>query len=565
MAKDHSELKDFYKESIDGWNDIYDEATKDIRFVYDIDNGQWPESISSQRAQAGRPMITSNKLQKVLRRIRGDAAQNAPRCKVIPVDNLADVQMAELYNGIIRKIEYLSDAAVAYDTAFNHALSGSFGFWRIITQYEGMESDNQEIRIERIINPLSVHGDPYAKKFSLEDAKYFFIEDLIDKDAYKKLYPKRDAIDFDNSKSESVFGDWMNGEKVRIAECFYKDPIKRKIATLDDGTVVLLDNKMTIAALYEMGQTVIRTRDVEDHIVRWAKMDGADILEENDWIGKDIPIIPMFGDEIVVGGKRYLISLARGAKGPQEMYNYWATAATETVALAPKMPFLVDYRQIEGFEPEWNEANEKNTMYIRYRDIPGLNKPSREPQAQIPTAIMSMMQSTAYDIEDHLGQYESSKGEASNERSRVAILARVEQSDKGTFLFINNRQRSIIAGGKQLIDLIPKVYDTQRAMQIMGETGEHELVDVNVPTGDGGIANDLSVGKYDLIATVGASFSSKRQEMQEMMIQSMQYAGPELAGIIAPLVFKYSDWPGAQEIAAELTKAIGQMQQAQVK
>ncbi|MDO9527919.1 MAG: portal protein, partial [Syntrophales bacterium] len=314
------------------------------------------------------------------------------------------------------------------------------------------------------------------------------------------------------------------------------------------------------------GFTIAQERTEQAHQVKWCKMNGAEVLEKADWAGKYIPIIPVLGDEIVVEGKKYYLSLARGAKGPQEMYNYHSTAATETIALAPKSPFMVDHRQIKGFENEWEEANTTNRMYIRYNAIAGLEKPQRERQTEVPSAIMAMMQQAAFDIEDHLGRYEATKGQKSNERSGKAILARIAQADKGTYTFVDNLTRAIVYAGRQIIDLIPKIYDTQRALTIMGEDGEQSIVQVNVPELDGmgnaGLANDLSVGKYDLIASVGASFGSKRQETVAMMLESMQYA-PAIAHIISPLIFKYADFPGAQEIYAEIKTQVEKMQEGE--
>ena len=559
-----SDVKENYKEAVAGWDHIYDSHRDDMKFVYGIDEGQWPDEIRRQRTNEKRPILTINKLQKFVRQLRGDQQMNRPRMKVIPVDDKSDVTTAELYNGIIRQIEYLSSADIAYDTAYMHAVSGSFGFFRLITEYVDDNSFDQEIKIKRIVNPLSVHFDPYAQEFTLEDAKDCFIEELVDKDDFKRLYKNAEMNDFESSTS-SIFGDWLQMDKVRVAEYFYKDYMTKKIGMLSDGTTIPLDQKITRDAIREMGLEITRERTVEVPLVKWCKLTGVEVLEKADWPGKNIPVIPVFGDEIVVDGKRYYLSLTRGAKDPQRMYNYWATAATETVALAPKMPFIVDHRQVKGYETEWEEANISNRMFIRYKHVAGLQKPSRERQAEVPTGIIAMMQSTAYDIEDHLGKYESSKGETSNERSGRAILARIAQGDKGTFAFVDNLTRAIVYAGKQMIDLIPKIYDTPRALQIMGESGETSSVNINQPVvgQDGSItvANDLSVGKYDLIATTGASFGSKRMEMVRMMIESMQYA-PQLAPVIAPLVFKYSDWPGAQEIYAKLTEEIRKQQVA---
>jgi hypothetical protein len=570
MSKDEDFIKvmlENYKESVDGWSHIYEAAEKDLSFVYDVGEGQWPSSIRDQRSADGRPVITVNKLQKVLRRIRGDHMMNRPRIKVIPVDDKADVNMAELYNGLIRQIEYLSSAETAYDTAYMHALSASFGFFRLVTQYSDDNSFNQDILIKRIINPLSVHFDPYAQEFTLSDARYCFVEELIDQKVFKKRYPGASVVNFGSSDDAAVFGDWLSGDKIRVAEYFWKEPVKKKIVMLKDGTVIPVDSKMTIEAIKHLGHEIVRDREVESHIVKWCKTSAVETLEESEWPGNDIPIIPVFGDEIVSKGKRYLLSLTRGAMGPQQMYNYWATAATETVALAPKMPFILDHRQIKGFEKEWDEANIKNRMYIRYKAIAGLQKPSRENQAQVPTAIMNMMQSTAYDIEDHLGDYQAAKGEASNERSGKAIIARIGQSDKGTYIFVDNFTRSLVSAGRQIIDLVPKIYDTERALRIRGEDGQENLITVNKPVGmDGNKVmreNDLTVGKYDLVATVGASYSSKRQEMVQTMIEAMQYA-PQISSVIAPLIFKYSDSPGSQEIYAEIKQGIEQQQKIEM-
>ena len=545
-----------------GWHDIFSKATDDMRFVYDVGEGQWPAGMRKKREKDDRPVLTINKLQKFVRTLRGDALQNRPRMKVIPVDSFGDVKMAKLYNDLIREIEYLSNAPTAYDTGYGHAIASSIGFFRIATEFEGNESFDQCLKIKRILNPPSVLFDPSAVEFELEDARYCFIETLIDTKEFKNQWPDAVANDFVGTGAK-LFGEWLHGDKLRIAEYFYKEPVKRTLVQLDNGEILTLSDQLTPEFIQSNGNKIIRDRIVNDHVVKWVKMNGVEILEKADWPGKGIPIIPIFGDEIVVEGKRYYLSFFRGAKGSQQMYNYWATAATETVALAPKMPYMVDHRQIDGFEREWEEANQKNRMYIRYNAIQGLTKPTREKAADIPAAIMAMMRTTAFDIEDHLGRYESSKGEASNERSRVAIVERINQSDKGTFAFVDNFKKAIMAGTRQIIDLVPKIYDTQRALRVMDEAGNERIENVNVPVmGSGGkptLANDLSIGKYDLIATVGSSYGSKRAEMVDTMIKAMQFA-PMLAPVIAPLVFKFSDVPGAEEIYKEVKAYVDKLE-----
>jgi hypothetical protein len=556
-----TEAKERHTIAVDGWKDVYDEAAKDLAFIYDVGEGQWPAKIRKDREDANRPVLTINKLLKFIRQLRGESLQNKPRMKVIPVDDNADVKMAELYDGLIRQIEYLSTANIAYDTAYMHAVSCSVGYIRLITKYTDDNSFNQDIGISRIINPFGVHFDPTAKQLELEDAKYCFVEEMVNTKEFKRNYPNADVSEFTGS-TRQLFGDWLNGDQLRIAEYFWKEPITRTLVQLQDGNTAMLSDKITPDFIKSKGGVIIRDRKVRTHQVKWCKLSGAEVLEKADWPGKDIPIVPVFGDEIVVEGKKYYLSLLRGAKGSQEMYNYWATSATEDVALTPKMPYVVDHRQIKGFESEWNEAHRTNRMFIRYNAINGLSKPEREKQSSVPAAILSMMQTTAFDIEDHLGRYEASKGQASNERSGKAITARITQADKGTYVFVDNFVKAITALCRQVVDLVPKIYDTQRAIRIRGESDEEALIGINKPVlgeqGTATVENDLTVGKYDVIATAGGSFGSRRQEAVRTLIEAMQYA-PNVAPIIAPFIFKYSDFPGSQEIYNEVKRELEKM------
>ena len=554
---DITEALTLYERSVEIWSDIYSKATDDMKFTYDIDDGQWPAEVDGIRG-ANRPKLTINKVLKFVRNVKTDFLMNKPSLKVIPVDDRADVQKAEIYQGIIRQIEYMSSADIVYSTAYAQAVASSVGFFRITTDYVG-DSFDQEIKLKRILNPTSVHYGP-GVEFSLEDAPFCFIEDSLSRDEYKRKYPDAQLIDFDGGRK---FSDWFDEDNVRVAELFWKEYVERERALLSNGMEVWL-GKGTNAEIKAAGLEIVKKRTVTSHKIMWQKMSGHEILDgPKEWPGKYIPIIPMFGDEIVIEGKKHYLSFIRGAKDPARMLNYWSTAATENVALSPKAPFIIDARQIKGFETEWDEANIKNRMYLRYKALTGIEKPRREPQTGIPAAIIGMIQQMSFDIEDHLGMYEASKGAPSNERSGKAIERRVEQSQKGAFTFYDNSARSLIYAGKQIIDLIPKVYDTERQVRLRNETGTEKIIVINRRTlndiGEIEIENNLSEGRYDLISTVGTAYSSKRAEMAEMMVQSMQYA-PNLADIIAPLVFKYSDWPGANEIYEEIKGEIERRQ-----
>src|SRR3990172_9471937 len=304
MASDKEilkEAKERYKVCVDGWKDIYDAALSDMEFTYDVGSGQWPEEIRKDRE--GRPMLTINKLLKFVRQLRGESRQNRPRIKVIPVDDKGDVQTAELYNGLIRQIEYLSSAEVAYDTAYMNAVSASVGYFRIIKKYENEFSFTQDIGIQRIMNPFVVKYDPACKEFDLSDAEDCFVEEWLSKKEFERQYPGAATVDFDRQGEGQQYDGWFEKDKVRIAERFYKEYEKIKIALVEmvapEGlkiTATLKLNDESRAIIQKRKGKIIQERETEITTVKWCKLTGSEVLEKNDWAGKYIPIIPVFGD-----------------------------------------------------------------------------------------------------------------------------------------------------------------------------------------------------------------------------------------------------------------------------
>jgi len=544
-----------------GWRDIYEKSLADTKFVYNIDNAQWPSDDKSGL------QLTGNALQKFILQIGADAKQSRPRMKVIPVDSGADVDKAQLYNDLIRQIEHLSNASIAYDTAFMQAVAGSIGFFRIVTERSNPFSLNQSVKIKRIRNPHTVRFDPSAREFNYEDARYCFIDDWMDRDDFKEKYPKANPGDIGSGDVGQSLEGWFSEDKVRVAEYYYKVDTKftlvRVQATQDDGTVITQDVELTPAVqerIDSRGMEIIDQIESVKTEVKWVKMTGLEILDRTDWPGKHIPVIPVQGNEIVVDGKRHLLSFHRGAQDLQRMLNFFLTKATKVMAKTPDVPFILTADQLGKYKRMWEEDGAMDRAFLLYEETQA-GKPSRENQITPPTGMLTMIQQLQVQLEDHLSMFDATKGAPSNERSGTAINARINQSAKGSFVFVDNFARALVFSGKQVVDLIPKIYDTQRAEQVRGENGDTELQQINQPTGELDqfgqpvIENDLSVGEFDLIETVGASSQSARQEELEDLIQAVQYAGPAAPALI-PWVFKLRDSPHAAEIAEDVKKAL---------
>lgn len=544
--------RDRFKRILVAESDIRSAALEDLKFTYNVDDGQWPDTVRTERENDNRPCLTSNKLRKFVAQVANRERDQRLAGRVRPVDDKADIETAKIIEGLIRQIEYASKADEVYVDGGEKAIAGGFGYWRILTK-ETDDSFDQEVFIEKIENQFSVYLDPRGN--------YAFIREGMTKKEFEEEYPGYLVTDFSDSGQGDEYSLWYEEDKVFIAEYFYKEKYDKTIVqcmNLNTGNteVIELREGITVDYLTSNGYQILQQKTKKATKVKWAKISGFDVLEEGEWVGKVIPIIEVLGDKVNVAGKEYKRSLIRDAKDSQRMYNFWLTHMTETVALAPKAPYLVSPQEIKGFEQVWNQANQKNHPYLLYNPQ-GKGIPKREPPPQIPTGAAQMLQISAGDIQDTIGMYDASFGEKSNERTGVAIRNRAARSDFGTYHFSDNFKRAVIETTRQLIDIIPKIYDTERRVRILGEDDKEQIMEINKTmfnpvTGQQVIINDLTAGKYDVVADIRI-FSTRRQEAAEMMASTAQ-AMPNIAPLFIDKIFEFNDWPGAQEIKERIQK-----------
>ena len=552
------------------------EALEDIRFARLGE--QWPADVLKQRETEQRPCLTINKMMAFIRQVVNDSRQNKPSIKVHPVDDNADKETAEVINGLIRNIEYSSNADVAYDTAVECAVSGGFGYFRIGMDYAYDDAFDMDLTVERISNPFSVHGDPNSTAADSSDWDVAFIETRMPIDEFKRKYKGKANIDFDSDGWNDIGDPWLDEETVLIAEYWTREEIEKDIYMLETGEVVdaatLEDEDLQMALAMGLkrlkvdqktGQPV--TRKSKGCKVRQRIVTGADVLEDNEWPGKYIPIVPVYGDEFDIEGKRYFYSLIRHAKDAQRMFNYWRTTSTELVALAPRVPFIGPTGAFDTDAEKWGTANTTSHSYLQYD---GMQPPQRQSLDSGPAAgALQEALNASDDMKAIIGLYDASLGARSNETSGRAIMARQREGDVATFHFIDNLSRAIRHAGRILIDLIPKVYDTPRVVRIMGEDGTEEAKPVNqeypkppqegeppenegMETQNAVIAmHDLTAGKYDLTVTTGPSFTTKREEAAAQMTEFIR-SFPAAAPVIGDILARNLDWPGADEIAKRL-------------
>ena len=568
--------------AVSAYSESREDELDDLRFEAGSPDNQWqwPADVLATRGSVqgqtinARPCLTINKLPQHVHQVTNEQRQNRPSVKVIPVDDNADVEVAEIFEGVIRHIEYISDADVAYDTACENQVTYGEGYIRVLTKYCDDNSFDQDLYIGRIRNSFSVYMDPTIQDPCGSDAEWCFVTEDMTKAEYERQFPDAAPISsmMQQGVGDSSLSQWLTENTVRVAEYFYYEHTPTKL-NLYQGNMSAVEGSREDKELKALGLKPLKSRMADVKKVKWLKTNGFEVLEEQDWAGKFIPVIRVVGNEYEVDGRLYVSGLIRNAKDAQRMYNYWVSQEAEMLALAPKAPFIGYGGQFEGYETQWKTANTTNWPYLEVNpdvtDGAGAVLPLPQ-RAQPPMASSGLLQAKAGasdDIKSSTGQYDSSLGATSNERSGRAILAREKQGDTGTYHYVDNLARAIRHCGRQLVDMIPKIYDTERIARIIGVDGEVKRAKINPSQAEpvkkivdeAGIVIEKiynpSVGKYDVCVSTGPSYMTKRQESLDAMSQLLQ-GNPQLWQVAGDLFVKNMDWPGAQEMAKRFAKTI---------
>lgn len=530
-----------------------DLAYEDLRFR--AEEGQWDEQ--ARQARNGRPILVVNKIPQFVRQVTGDMRQMRPAIKCVPVDDKAEQEIAEkILPGMLRYIENRSDAQGAYFGAADSQVIAGIGHLRVLTEYASENTFNQEIRIAAVEDGVSVVWDPDATLPTKEDAKWCFVPVDLSRASFEEQYPDESPDSL--TQVPQFFRSWFSDDYVRIAEYWQKVPIKRTLALMPDGSI----EDLTDAVDDEKSQALMAGARVEKRdgfkVVRHL-MTASGILQTDDWPGPDIPIVPMIGEEVKIGRETIRHGIVRYLKDPQRVYNYAISTQTETVALQPKAPFIGTHTMFEDNQEDWERANDQMLPYLGYKPDPiaPQAKPERSQPPVASTGLTQLLEVAQADMNAVTGIYPAALGAQSNETSGKAILARQREGDTGTFVYIDNFARAVRRVGQICINLIPHVYDTARTLRIVGEDGKIDLLEINQQQlGEDGVTpitlNDVTVGAYDVVIEMGASYSTKREEARDGMQALMQALGPQFAAAISDLYVKQQDFPLADKIAKRL-------------
>ena len=416
-----------------------EDAYDDLRFRA---GDTWPTDIEDARRREGRPCLNIPIIGQYVRQVTGDIRKMRPALKVAPVDDRGDPETADILAGLFRYIEGRSAASSVYFKAADSQVACGAGAWRVVTEYADDSTFNQEIRVASIEDPVSVVWDPDAIEQDRSDAQWVFVPVDMSLAAFKAAYPGKGQSSFGDGDEHAYGGaaDWYGEDYIRVAEYWYREPIKRMLMVMPDGSVDDLTDfdpeDPDWSSQVEMGMArgaVVEERD-STRVMR-AVISGSEILEGPDpWPGRLIPIVPVWGEEIRIGRRIVRHGLVRHIKDPQRRYNYMVSAETEILALQPKAPFIGTERNFARHQEWWATANTAAYSYLPYDPDPenGGSAPARAMPPVASQGILEAIQRAASDVQAVTGIYNASLGAASNEKSGRAIDARKVEGDTGT-------------------------------------------------------------------------------------------------------------------------------------
>lgn len=591
----HEEALELYETSISADSINRENQREDIRFIKM--RLQWPEDVRNAREEAGRPCLTIDQLGPVVRQVVNDCRLNKPEIKVKPVDSHGDPKTAEIIGGLIKNIEYTSNADVAYDTAVDYAVSSSRGYMRVVSEYATDDAFEQDLMIQHVADPLTIIPDVYSTAADSSDWNYCFVLERVTQAEYRKRFKGKDVVGWDDLAT--LGNDWFGDDSAMIAEYWKRVEVPAWVAMLSNGETQKFDEEPDPGTVVEEGVpipdpmtgepavdpmtgevswmhepvTVVAVRETKSYKITQYVMSGKEVLQTTEWPGKYIPIVPVYGEDFIFEGRRYFVSLVRPAMDAQRMKNYWRSTSTELVALAPRVPWIGQEGAFTGEDAgKWETANSENHSFIAVPD--GQPLPQRQSQPTIPAGALQEAANATDDIKTITGVFDASLGARSNETSGRAIMARQREGDVSTFNFIDNLSRAIRHLGRIIVDLIPHYYSVDRMIRIINPDGTPETIRITTPEQmeeyQAKVAQSveqmeqvyaLGVGKYDVAVESGPATTTQRQEANEFFVSLIQ-AVPQYADIIAPFALKTFDAPGVVDLVKEMEERMAQAQES---
>jgi hypothetical protein len=526
------------------------EALEDKKFQA---GEHWDKAVLEQRK--GLPCLVINSVPQFVAQLVGDWRESKRGVKVLPAEE-GDKDLADIRANLIRSIETQSRADRVYDSAFESAVACGDGAFRVAVEYAKTDVFDQDIFIRPIDDALSVVWDRMSVDPTGRDARRCFVDDLVPAKEFERRFPESKPSELSKKEYRNLLNSkWIEPDGVKLTEYWRLVEKDKMLVLFEDGSIRFVDNDLD--ELTELHGNPVRSRISPCTYAEMHLVTGFDILSGPfEYRLNRLPIIRMSGRTINVGGQKVRYGLIRFMKDAVRLRNFNRSVAAEQLGYAPKAQWIATASAVEGYEDELRKAHLTRDPLIVVSDdaVIGQNLQRLDPP-RWQNALHQEASANVQDMKDVTGIHDASLGIRSNETSGRAISARQREGDIASITFYDNGNAAVLEAGDVVNQLIGQIYDGTRIIRIVGEDQKLKFLKVNDPNDP--TAPDLSVGEYDVVLSTGASYTTRRVEAAQAMMDAVQ-VWPQLLEVAGDLVAKAQDWPGAEDLADRLKKTIPQ-------
>jgi hypothetical protein len=560
--------KDYVPEGFETVEDFLKDMREEYELDFDFDRTNRDEALEDKKFTAGQqwdpvvlqdrqglPCLVINSVPQFIAQLVGDWRENKRGVKVLPSEE-GDKDLSDVRADLIRSIETQSRADRVYDVAFESAVQCGDGAFRVAVEYAKDDVFDQDIFIRPIEDALSVVWDRLSVDPTGRDARHCFVDDLIPTKDFERKWPDAKPSELSTRVYNQMVNDrWIEAEGVRVTEYWRLIDRNRMLALFEDGSVRFVDNNLD--ELIQKHGNPQRSRVAPCTYAQMHLVTGFDILSgPYEYRLTRLPIIRMSGRVVNLAGNRVRYGIVRFMKDSARLRNFHRSVAAEQLGYAPKAQWIATESAVEGYEDELRKAHLTRDPLIKVSDdaVIGQNIQRLDPP-KWQTALHQEAEANVQDMKDVTGIHDASLGIKSNETSGRAINARQREGDIAAITYYDNGNAAVLEAGDVMNQLISQIYDGTRIVRIIGEDEKLKFLKINDPNDPR--SPDLSVGKYDVALSTGASYSTRRVEAAQAMMDAVQ-VWPQLLQVAGDLVAKAQDWPGADDLAERLKKTIPQ-------
>lgn len=575
----HSEAIKEFDEIQTALRDERLQCLQDRRF-YSISGAQWEGPLREQ--YANKPKFEVNKIHLSVMRIISEYRNNRITVDFVSKDGSKDDKLADTCDKLYRADEQDSGAEEAYDNAFEEAVGGGFGAWRLKTTYvneEDNEDERQRIAIEPIFDAdSSVFFDLNSKRQDKADAKRCFVLTAMSRNAYIDMY-KDDPASWDKEIHQYEF-DWATPDVVYVAE-YYRVEDKTETIRIFQ-TIAGEEERYTQddfardeeleTKLIAIGSREIRQKRVKRKAVYAYIMSGSRVLEDLGKIpGRCIPVVPVYGKRWFIDNVERCMGHVRLAKDAQRLKNMQLSKLGEISAYSVVEKPIMTPEQVAGHQMMWSQDNLRNFPYLLINPITDANGQvsplgplDYTRSAQIPPALAGLIQVTESDMQEILGNQQNGDKIVSNISGKAVEMIQ-QRLDMQTFIYMSNMAKAVRRCGEVWLSMAKDVYvEEGRKMKGIGISGELETIQLSKPMltaeGEMVVENDLSEAQFDVAVDVGPSSSSRRSATVRALTGMMAITNdPETQQVLQAMAMMNLEGEGVADVREFFRKKLIRM------